>query len=206
MNWSDLHQQERHFLRYPAEPVVRFLVGRPTGKVLDVGCGAGRHVKLALEYGHDVTGCDISEHAIRRAEMIVGRYPHVRFVKASMLDLPFKDRTFDTVIAYGSLYYSTNEDQADAVDEIHRVLHPGGKAFILTRTVLDRRYGKGKYVGNGAFKMTDDSTGEEGMTISFLDRVGVVMLMSRFSEVVIDKTETSRNGEVDSDWLITATK
>lgn len=204
--WDDLHQQERHFLRYPDTSVVRFLVGCPTGMLLDLGCGAGRHVKLALEYGHDVTGCDISEHALARAESVVGNYSNVRFVKASMLDLPFRDRAFDTVICFGVIYYSLPDDMQDAVDEIHRVLHPGGKAFILTRTTKDRRYGKGKYIGDGAFQMTDDRTGEEGMIISFLDLCGVTRLMSRFSEVTIDKTETSRNGEIDSDWLVTAVK
>ena len=61
----------------PSEPVVRF-VGRfkkehPTGRVLDIGCGEGRHTFLFAENGYAAVGLDYQPLAVARAREIAKR-------------------------------------------------------------------------------------------------------------------------------------
>jgi ubiquinone/menaquinone biosynthesis C-methylase UbiE len=61
-----------------------------------------------------------------------------------MTDLPFESDVFDAAVAYGVFYYGTRAEMRKAIGELHRVLKPGGQAFVVLRTTDDYRYGKGE--------------------------------------------------------------
>lgn len=204
--WSAMHKDPRHLLRYPSEVVVRFLASRPKGKVLDVGAGAGRHMRVALEMGHEVTGCDISENALERAKNLVGTYSGVTYTQCPMTNLPYPDGAFDTVVAWHSCYYGTTLEVSEALSELRRVLKPGGAALIGLRTVDDRRYGAGENTGYHTYRLNTDETGESGLLVTFLDTNNVTLLMRKWSNVVYDRSDVTRNMQLDSDWHLTATK
>jgi len=68
------------------------------GRVLDVGCGAGRHSRYLQEKGLDVTGIDVSPLAIK-----VCRLRGLRKVKQMKVeDIDFKPNAFDTIIMMGN--------------------------------------------------------------------------------------------------------
>lgn len=106
------------------------LIGPPDGKaVLDVGCGDGI---LALELsrrGANVVGVDASEDMIAAARMFAKeRGADVRFDIARAEALPFETASFDVVIAVTVLCFV--EDAVAAVDEMVRVLKPGGRLIV----------------------------------------------------------------------------
>ena len=88
----------------PSSWVERFLFGiRPGGRILDVACGSGRHLRLALERGYSVVGVD---RDLGSVEDIRGR-PGVELVSADLEEgqsLPFASEVFDGVIVTNYLW------------------------------------------------------------------------------------------------------
>ena len=96
-------------------------------KVLDAGCGKGRFARVLLEqYPRcQVTGLDISEAMLR------GVPPGVGKVAGALTELPFAASAFDAAYATESLEHAV--DTATAVDELCRVLKPGGRLVIIDK-------------------------------------------------------------------------
>jgi ubiquinone/menaquinone biosynthesis C-methylase UbiE len=98
--------------------------------LLEVGCGMGYDSLEFLKRGVRVTATDLTPTAVqltKRHFAIAGvRAEDVRTENA--LELSFHDGTFDAVWANGVLHATGNTDRA--VQEIHRVLKPGGRAII----------------------------------------------------------------------------
>lgn len=100
-------------------------------RILDLGCGWGRHLTLLREAGHDVTGVDLSLPLLRR---IPGRGSDgpAPVVAGDMLHLPFRDTAFDTVLNLAtSLGLFLDDGPAvAALREARRVLRPEGRLLI----------------------------------------------------------------------------
>jgi len=100
-------------------------VGRGT-RVLDVGCGAGKFVKMAAERGAVATGIDDSGGMIKVARR---RAPDGQFLTGQMDRLPFSPDSFELVTGFNS--FSHAEDQLDALSEARRVALPGGPVAVI---------------------------------------------------------------------------
>lgn len=90
--------------------------------LLEAMCGSGQTTEYLTHAGARVTGLDISSGLIASFKR---RWPECTGLCASMFDTPFKDNTFDGVVVVGGLHH-LHPHVAQAVDEIHRVLKPGG--------------------------------------------------------------------------------
>lgn len=143
---------ERIGLSETEEKVLNEFFDPTAGAVLDVGCGAGRTTRRLAERGFDVTGIDVSERMIRTATDL---YPDIQFQVADVVDLPFDDEVFEYVLfsAYGLDYVYPESDRLNALEEVHRILRPGGvfafnthngwynlPALLLARSRLKQLY------------------------------------------------------------------
>jgi ubiquinone/menaquinone biosynthesis C-methylase UbiE len=109
-------------------------------RVLDLGCGTGwasRRIARAVTHG-EVTGIDVADEMLRRAEQASSGIPNVRYVWGSAEQIPAPDHAFDKVLSVESFYYSA--DQAKALDELRRVMAPGARLFILINLYKDNKY------------------------------------------------------------------
>ncbi len=122
------HKVQNGFFSHEAEAVSSF--GDPPGRILDLGCGAGRTTKQLLDRGFDVVGLDISSQMITAATELL---PDSCMVVGSATDLPFSDCSFDhALFSFNGLDYITDEDnRLAALAEIHRVLKPDGR-FVFS--------------------------------------------------------------------------
>jgi len=94
----------KHGLHEPSKWVQRFLPGiKQSGSILDVACGAGRHMRLALELGYTVTGIDKD---LSQVEDLAAR-KDVGLVEADLESgraFPLKDMAYDGVIVTNYLW------------------------------------------------------------------------------------------------------
>ncbi|HUR04835.1 MAG TPA: class I SAM-dependent methyltransferase [Nonomuraea sp.] len=125
------------FARLPVGPGVR---------VLDLGCGGGRHAFEVLRRGADVVAFDMDQSELDSvAAMFVamdkaGEVPPEasgETVQGTALEMPFEDGSFDRVIAAEVLEHIP--DDMAAMREIFRVLKPGGTAAITVPSFLPER-------------------------------------------------------------------
>lgn len=112
----------------PAREVVRDAMGV---RVLDIGCGAGQELRPFLSDSRSLgVGVDVSPEAGRAGrQLFAAEQPESRvgFARASAEHLPFEAGSFDVVICRLALPYT---DNARALQEMARVLRPGGVLFL----------------------------------------------------------------------------
>ena len=99
-------------------------------KVLEIGCGLGTDGAQFAKAGADYTGIDLTEAAVElaRKRFEIFNLPG-KFQTADAEDLDFENESFDLVYSHGVLHHTP--DTAGAVQEIHRVLRPGGRATVM---------------------------------------------------------------------------
>jgi SAM-dependent methyltransferase len=92
-------------------------------RILDYGCGTGGNTLAYGSFGQ-VVGIELDSAAVRLAHQRGG----ARYCRTSGTDLPFRDGSFDVVMASDVLEHI--EHDGKAVWEISRVLRPGGSAIL----------------------------------------------------------------------------
>jgi SAM-dependent methyltransferase len=114
----------------------RFPVG-PGDRVLDLGCGGGRHAFALLRKGADVVALDYSMAEVETVSAMfaamreAGEVPadaRAVAVRGDAYRLPFPDGAFDVVVASEVLEHLHDDDKAFA--ELRRVLKPGGRIAV----------------------------------------------------------------------------
>lgn len=123
-----------HRDREEAEQAVElFLEGGELGRsvrVLDVGCGAGRHLAAFRRRGVDPVGLDLSRSLLERAREAVG--PGIPLVRADMRRIPFRSGAFGAVASFFTSfgYFRTRKEDLRTLHEMRRVLRSGGRYLI----------------------------------------------------------------------------
>jgi tRNA (uracil-5-)-methyltransferase TRM9 len=107
------------------------------GKLLNVGCAHGPDF-LPFSKTFELYGVDFSTEMLRLARKYASKFSFTANLSlADASHLPFADETFDQAIAVATYHHiKSQEDRLKALQELKRVLKPGGEAFI---TVWNRR-------------------------------------------------------------------
>jgi SAM-dependent methyltransferase len=214
-HWDQLHENPRFRPSYPNENVVRFLIsslklpGKATRpRFLDIGAGAGRHLKLAAELGFEPWGIDRSLVGLQQAHQFSNVHIRHYLAKASMSALPFANSSFDTVLSYGVFYYGTANEMKRSIAEAYRVLADTGRLFVVLRTTRDYRWGKGEQLERNTFRLKIKETNEYNTVQHFLTEDDIPTYFGAFSRTTYEKAETTfaNHSRLNSDWLITAEK
>src|SRR5215813_11931987 len=109
-----------------------------TDRVLDLGCGTGWASRRMAKVAGEIVGLDVADEMLRRAELTSSAFKNIRYVWGSAEKIPASDGYFNKVLSVESFYYYA--DQGKALDEVRRVMAPGGKLFILINLYKDNHY------------------------------------------------------------------
>ena len=105
--------------------------------MLDIGCGGGATLKRLLKRSNDaqVYGIDISQESVAKARKVNAKVldKQVFVSQGSAEKLPYGDQMFDLVTAVETVYFWPN--LPDCLQEVGRVLKPGGKFAILVEVI-----------------------------------------------------------------------
>jgi ubiquinone/menaquinone biosynthesis C-methylase UbiE len=99
-------------------------------KILEIGCGLGTDGARFAQAGAHYTGVDLTLAATELAQRRFALFGLPgEFQQADAEALEFPDESFDLVYSHGVLHHTPNT--AAAIDEVHRVLKPGGRALVM---------------------------------------------------------------------------
>jgi 2-polyprenyl-3-methyl-5-hydroxy-6-metoxy-1,4-benzoquinol methylase len=108
---------------------------RPGDRILDLGCGWGRHSLPLAAYGLDVTGVDLSSELLALAHYHAQRQNlPIHWVEADIAALPLRG-SFDAIAQFcGNLltWFPTRERALDALWDVAGLLRPGGRLLLGT--------------------------------------------------------------------------
>lgn len=118
--------------------IVLAMLNSEKGLLLDIGCAAGAEFEPLLARGFQIVGIDYAPEMLRLAQQRYGASQALCLCRADAESLPFPDASFDHVVCLGVFEYLSTYDRG--LEEIHRVLRPGGVAILSlpTRISLDR--------------------------------------------------------------------
>ncbi len=127
----------RNAFTYGTEQEIDFLVEAldldPGARILDAGCGPGRHSLALARRGFEVTGVDLSPEFLDVGHATAAREGlDVVFLLGDVRTLPF-DAAFDAVICLcqgGFGLLGGGDEEAEALAQLVRAMHPGGRLAL----------------------------------------------------------------------------
>ena len=134
-DWDDIFKEKGYVFVDPHQDMSRLstvFYDNEVKRILDLGCGTGRHLAFLSQAGFEVSGFDSSKTALDLAK---------KWLKKEKLDsdfrlgtmeksLPYSDDYFDAVISVQVIHHNRMHDILSTVKEIERVLKIGGYLFI----------------------------------------------------------------------------
>ncbi|MFW9922322.1 MAG: class I SAM-dependent methyltransferase [Candidatus Thorarchaeota archaeon] len=128
--WSEVKDPENWII--PAGGILRLplILGKPPARIFDLGCGLGRHTVYFASLGYDIEACDISLEAVEKTrEWLVKENLRAKITQNKMTDLNQPNNKYDLIIGYNVIYHAFQEDIIKTINEIYRILKPGGLFF-----------------------------------------------------------------------------
>ncbi|HSW81752.1 MAG TPA: class I SAM-dependent methyltransferase [Candidatus Saccharimonas sp.] len=159
--WQNLHDRYKgqDWIDKPslfAETAIKYF---PTvGTVLDLGAGLGQDTRYFAEHGYKVVSTDLEETALEQSQSKLTDQlkQKVTLQKVDLREeLPFNNATFDVVYVHLSLHYFDYETKVRLIDEIQRVLKPGGTFAFFANSVHDPQYNTGHKIEDDYFQIGD---------------------------------------------------
>lgn len=213
--WEDLFRTQE-WGKYPPESVVRFVARNfysapERGKIrlLDTGCGPGACSWFMAREGFHVSGIDGSPSAIKSAaERLKAEGLTADFRVGDYTSLPWSNESFDGAIDNVSFYANLVADWQRAVNEIYRVLKPGGLFFTSSFTMNTWGCNLGRSVEPGSFTDIPEGPFYRRGLAHFVSEAELRNILHRFSRVEIEREcRTLENQEKLVElWIASAIK
>ena len=199
-NWDFIYKQHGALKQEPHEDmpqVVSLFQQRGVKTVLDVGCGAGRHIVYLAGHGFQVSGLDSSGEAIKMTREALKKVNlSAELVVASMYEkLPYPDGCFDAIVCTSALNHATIDDIRRAIKEMERVLVPEGMIFLVVsggRKLFNSKR-QAKYAEIIDERTLKPKTGREVGVIHYMFNKEILLREFRYFKVIDCHVDSTRN-------------
>ena len=188
--WAD--QVKREKWETPDDRIASFATQlTPGSRVLDLGCGVGRHALMYAANGFQVDALDAAQEgldelqsAAKLADLQIDTH------LAKMDTLPFEDETFDHVLSFNVIYHADEEILSRTISEIHRVLRPSGtyQGTMLTHRGLAMTQSKlpgGREISRNTWVFEDDE-GDKRHPHHFCRAADIIRLFHGFEVLLLE--------------------
>lgn len=192
--WERIYQEQGD-LQYDILPKIekapRLFKKKGYRKVLDLGCGTGKHSIFLAQEGFDVYATDMSSTGVNiareKAESL--GLSNIHFLQHDMMGIPFANSFFDAVICIWTIYHGTLSRIQETINEIYRVLKPGGMVLTDFLAVNDDTYGTGREIEKNTF--LGEKKTEEDVPHHYSTEEELVQLFSEFGQLQIKASANS---------------
>ncbi len=160
-------------------------------RLLDLGCGMGRHAIFFDAHGFTVTAIDLSEYGINSLrEWQKKNDTDFRTVVGDMTALPFADNAFDCIYSYHVVSHTDTEGIKRIMSEIRRVLRPGGEIYfdLCSKDAWHFRQCVGDRLDENTIRFVGGP--EDGIPHYFADEANVRELLTGFNVNVLRHVQT----------------
>jgi tellurite methyltransferase len=125
--------------------LIPVLKARGVQRVLDLGCGVGRHTLLFAEHGFAVEAIDGAAAGLNFARgEAAARGLRLSLRQAEADAVPFAEGTFDDVLSWNVIFHGTMGEVGCRLAEIWRILRPGGLYQGTMLSKRDAQFGRGR--------------------------------------------------------------
>lgn len=207
IEWEKFYEDDLFTERYPSDSVIRLLCsyrkqsGFQGARVLDLGCGGGRHLWLAAKEGFSAYGIDLSSQAIQKAKnwLEKEKLPFEDLRSGNIFEkLPYADNFFDIVISYGVLDHLAMAEAKKALAEARRVLRPEGTLFLKLESTTSFTYDPTRQVDHHEIIL--DKEAEKGIIQHFFDKEEVADLTRDFKAIRVFREDYRRFENLDKNY------
>lgn len=207
VKWDKILEEKAYSKEEPEDIVVEFVLSlkNKKSKILDLGCGTGRHLIYIKEHGFNGYGADISKIGLNITKnRLKQRKLECNLIRGHMNFLPFDNRSFDAVICINTLYHQKLEGIQRTIFEIYRILKRGG--LLLTNFLTRRTYSyeKGKKIEENTFLPNEGI--ERGVLHHFTDKKEIEQLFKNFTNYTLRLIEKEVDGKLSSRYILIARK
>lgn len=151
-------------------------------KIIEAGCGKGGFVYELDKNNYDVIGVDYAEETIKNNRI---RYPNLKFEIMDVRDLKYKDNYFDGYWSLGVIEHFY-EGYNKIINEMDRVLKPGGYAFISFPHMSKLRRKKAK---NNKYNIWKEDMATDKFFQFALDETEVIRHLQKKGYKLIEKVK-----------------
>jgi len=139
--WDKIFKERGKVLKKPQENIpelIKLLKKKGTERILDLGCGSGRHSVYLAKQGFNVYGIDIAKSGIKIAKEWLKEEDLKADLKIRDIyqELPYPDNFFDAIISTQTLHHARIERIRKLIGEMERILKPKGLIFVTVRRAL----------------------------------------------------------------------
>lgn len=168
---------------------------RGVKKVLDLGCGSGRHLVYLARAGYDVFGIDVSPEAIRLSrQWLAEEGLNAELRCQDMKRLPWPDNFFDAVISVLVIEHNRPAEIRQIIREVNRVLCTGGGFFAMVKKHPPRRDWKdGKFIEVGHHLYAPTAGTEKGIAHYFFIEDELKDILTGFAPLEIHPDKKGEN-------------
>lgn len=206
-DWNSLFTEKANRWEDPYDDIVQLAdSGELNSKalILDLGCGAGRHLRFLESRKFQTVGMDIALNGLRAAkETQTNNKLAARLMQADMsVPLPYPTGCFDCVISVHVVFHNTRKKIQNTLAEAKRVLKPGGTILVTFNSTYSSRCGKGIKLEESTW--LPDIGIDRGIPHHFSSLQDTVEIMDGFKVKNIRLHESIKDGAVSSHWVVTA--